>query len=244
MSIAKKVIKAAINELEIKTFLNSQLEKAGVSKTSIQKTPIATRISITVRKPGMVVGRKGANIRDLCRILETEYHIENPQIEVLEVMEPALDAKLMAEKIGKKIEARPNVKPILRRALEEIMNADPLGAEIRVAGKIVGKGGKAKTITVRAGYLKKSGEDLKKVCRGTYTASLKAGTIGITVKILRRDAGISDLPIQKEVEVKEEVIQETIEEPVKEEVEEKKEKTEEKKEETKKPVKTRKKKKE
>ncbi|NUN11342.1 30S ribosomal protein S3 [Candidatus Micrarchaeota archaeon] len=214
MAIGNKFVKTAIKEMIVKEYLQKELDRAGVSNIVIQKTPIATRISIAVRKPGIVVGKKGANIRDLCEMLEKKFGIENPQIEVLEVKEPALDAKLMAEKIGKKIEAKPNVKPIVRMALQEVMRAGALGAEIRVAGKIVGKGGKAKTITVRKGYLKKSGDALKLVSLGTYTCYLKAGSIGITVKILPQGA----IPVEK-VEITSEdkpeeivEIEETIEE--------------------------------
>ena len=59
MGIERKFIKTALNDLKLKKFLLKELEKAGVSSIVIQKTPIATRITITVKKPGMVVGKKG-----------------------------------------------------------------------------------------------------------------------------------------------------------------------------------------
>jgi small subunit ribosomal protein S3 len=116
--------------------------------------------------------------------LSARFGIENPQIEVVEVEKPDLDAKLVAERVGKQIELKPRVKPIMRISLREVMNAGALGAEIRVAGKVAGKGAKAKALSVRAGYLKKSGEAMKLVSVGHYTAYLKAGAIGVTVKIV------------------------------------------------------------
>ncbi|MFH1056220.1 MAG: 30S ribosomal protein S3 [Candidatus Micrarchaeota archaeon] len=185
MAVEKKLFLAkAVANLKIKSFLYRELEKAGVSNIEIQKTPIATRISVSVRRPGFVVGRRGKSIKDVCFALERQFKVENPQVEVIEVQAPALDAKLMAEKIGKRIESKPNVKPIMRIALQEIMQAGAVGAEIRVAGKVVGKGGKAKVFTVRKGYLKKSGDLVKFVRVGTYTTYLSAGAVGINVKIV------------------------------------------------------------
>jgi len=192
LAVEKKFIIKALDDLEVKSFLFRELERAGVSTINIQRTPIATRISICVRKPGMVVGKRGKAIKDLCDDLQARFRIENPQIEIIEVMQADLDAKLVAERIGKQIELRPRVKPIVRIALNEIMDAGAIGAEIRVAGKIVGKGGKAKTVSVRKGYLKKSGEPMNLVRVGRYVAHLKAGCIGVTVKIVAPETVFPD----------------------------------------------------
>jgi len=181
----KKFIQKALSDFEVKEFLQRELAQAGVSSIQIQKTPIATRIAIAVRRPGLVVGKKGQTIKDITEMLQRSYGVENPQIEVIEVAQPSLDAKLMAEKVGKQREIKGNAKTAMRFALREIMSAGAIGSEIRAAGKLVGKGGKAKTTTIRAGYLKKSGEESKKVAEGHFTAYLKAGAVGITVKIVR-----------------------------------------------------------
>ncbi len=202
MAVEKKLVKKALNDFDVKRFLEKELERAGVSEISIQKTPIATRISILVRRPGIVVGKKGKAIKELCEELQQRFGIENPQIEVVEVTRPELDAKLMAEKIGKQIELNPSIKPIIRSAIREIMGSGAVGAEIRVAGKIVGKGAKAKALTARAGYLKKSGESMKVVHEGRYVVYLNAGAIGIQVRIVPPDASFSDKIIIQDVSVK------------------------------------------
>ena len=226
MAVEKKFLKKALDDLEVKLFLFKEIERAGVSSISIQRTPIATRLSICVRRPGLVVGKKGKAIKDLCDALKDKFGIENPQIEIIEVMQASLDAKLMAERIGKQIELRPRVKPIVRRALTEIMEAGAIGAEIRVAGKIVGKGGKAKTVSVRKGYLKKSGEPMELVKTGHYSAKTKAGIIGITVKIVSPETVFPDR-IKVKPDVKpEEPVQE--EKPVVKEKKTMKKKTEKK----------------
>ncbi|MBI3587625.1 30S ribosomal protein S3 [Candidatus Micrarchaeota archaeon] len=194
MATEKKFIQKAFADFGIKEFLGKYLDRAGVSKVTVAKTPIATRITIEVQRPGIVVGKGGESITRVSRELKVRFGIENPQIEVVEVPVPSLDAKLVAERIGRQIELRGNVKQALRIALREIMDAGAVGAEIRVAGKIVGKGGKAKALTVRQGYLKKSGDTIKLVREGRYTAYPKAGAIGVSVKILPPGTKFDDKP--------------------------------------------------
>ncbi len=184
MASEKKFLHKALDDSVVIEYLSKSLDRAGVSSISVQRTPIATRITMLVQKPGMVVGKRGAGINDIVEDIKAKFGIDNPQIEVLEVPIPSLDSKLVAQKIGKQIELRGNVKQVMRMSLQDIMGAGALGAEIRVAGKIVGKGGKAKTISARQGFLKKSGESKRLVSVGRYTAYPKAGAIGVTVRIL------------------------------------------------------------
>jgi len=159
------------------------MDRAGVSQVILQKTPMATRIIIYVRRPGVVVGKKGSSIKDLCEKLTARFGVDNPQLDVIEVENPSLDAILMAEKIGRQIEIRGNIKQIMRMTLKDIMAAGAVGAEIRLAGKVVGKGGKAKAMKIYAGHLKKSGDPVHLIPEGRYVCYLKAGTIGVSVKI-------------------------------------------------------------
>ena len=104
-----------------------------------------------------------------------------------------LDAELISQKdFDKALEAKGNAKQAIRMGLKEIMSAGALGAEVICGGKIVGKGGKAKTIKVRDGYLKKSGHSMKLVKKAKYTAHTKSGAIGVVVKILHPGAVFED----------------------------------------------------
>ncbi len=223
MATEKKFIQKALLDFSLKQFLERELANAGVSSIEIQKTPIATRIAIMVRRPGLVVGKKGKAIKDIASMLQSQYKVENPQIEVIEVSVPSLDAKLMAEKVGRQLEIKGNVKTAMRFALKEIMAAGAIGAEIRAAGKLVGKGGKARTLTIRAGYLKKSGEESRKVKEGKYTAHLKAGAVGISVKIVPPGTVFSDnVDVSTLVVPQEKILTEEQKEQVVEKKEEKK----------------------
>jgi small subunit ribosomal protein S3 len=209
MATEKKFLQNAIGNIKLKQYLEKELKKAGVSSIQIQRTPLATRIKLDVLKPGMVVGKRGASVAQLTEQLHKEFGIENPQLDITEVTQPELDAKLMAEKIGKQIEMKGTIKQVMHFVLKDIMNAGAIGAEIIASGKVVGKGAKAKSLRYREGYLKKSGEAMKLVKEGRYVAYLKAGAIGITVKIVRPGTVFSDQIKAPEIpEIKTEVSEE------------------------------------
>ncbi|MFH1200289.1 MAG: 30S ribosomal protein S3 [Candidatus Micrarchaeota archaeon] len=184
MAVEKKFLHKAISEQIVKDYLGKELSGAGVSTITIQKTPLATRIAIRVRRPSVVIGKKGSNIKAVSEELTRQFGIENPQLDVIEVEKPELDAQLVCQRIARQIEIEGNVKQTMRFNMNDVMNAGALGCEIRVAGKVVGKGGKAKSIRMRKGYLKKSGDVMKLVDRAMATAYLKAGAIGVLVKIV------------------------------------------------------------
>ncbi|MBU1197347.1 30S ribosomal protein S3 [Candidatus Micrarchaeota archaeon] len=184
MAIEKKFLQKSVDQELVKEYLEEALSHAGISSITIQKTPLATRIALRVRRPSVVIGKKGANIKSVSEELKRRFHIDNPQLDVMEVNNPTLDAKLIAERIGRQIEIEGKIKQIIRFNIRDIMNAGAYGTEIIVAGKIVGKGGKARTIRMRKGYLKKSGDVMKLVETAKFTAYGKAGAIGIVVKIL------------------------------------------------------------
>ncbi len=192
MALEKKIIANALNDFTLEKFIEGELKKAGISTISIRRTPIATRITLTVRRPGVVVGKKGSSIKKLCDDISEKFGIDNPQIDVVEVSNQNLDAKIMAEKIGRYIEIKGNPKRIIRFALNDIMNAGARGAEILIGGKLVGKGGKARTLRARAGYMKKTGNYVKNVRIAKYSALTKGGIIGVTVKIVPPGVLFSD----------------------------------------------------
>ncbi len=185
MATEKKFLAKSMKDYLIKLYLGKELKNAGVSSIAIQKTPLATRIAIKVKRPSMVIGKKGATVKSITEKLEQEFAVDNPQLDIIEVENAALDAKLVAERIARQIEIEGNVKQIMRINLRDVKEAGALGVEFVVAGKVIGKGAKAKSLRMRAGFLKKSGELKKLVDLGRATAYLKAGAIGVTVRIVR-----------------------------------------------------------
>ena len=85
MSAVKYFITQNARKLAVDEFLARELNSAGYGGVEIRKMPMKTEVVIHASRPGVVIGRRGAKIRELTEILETEFGIENAQIEVSEI---------------------------------------------------------------------------------------------------------------------------------------------------------------
>ena len=126
----------------------------------------------------------GKSIRDLTEAIEKEFHIDNPQISVVESTNQNIEPRLVAKKICKYIEMGKKIRAILHASLRDAMRAGALGAEIVASGKIAAKGGRSKRLRVMAGYIPKAGEPARQVAVSHVTAYPKSGAIGVLVRIV------------------------------------------------------------
>ena len=85
MSAIKNVIKDNYNMMLLRGYLRDAIKEAGFSHAEISKTPMGTRVSLHVTRPGIVIGRKGAGIRELTEKLGKDFGLKNPQISVIEI---------------------------------------------------------------------------------------------------------------------------------------------------------------
>jgi len=155
---------------------------------------------VSTSKPGLVIGRRGEKIEELTNILKTKFKLENPRIEIDEILTPEFDAQVIADEIALGLErAGPlKFKVIAYRTLQRIIDAGALGVEIILGGKLPGK--RAKSWRFAQGYLKKTGDDAKIVNRAKAIAQTKPGTVGIKVSILSPGAKFKDrINIDEEV---------------------------------------------
>ena len=246
MAMEKHFIQEGIIRSEIENYLKSELNRSGYSGITIQKTPLATRVILYVEKPPLVIGKKGRRINRLTKVLQEKYGVDNPAIDVQKIEVPTLDANIVARRIAVALERGMNRRRVIYKALRAVMGCGARGIEITLRGKLVGKGGRSRTEKYLEGYMKKAGDSSKLVDTGLTQAYLKAGVIGVTVKIVRPDVIFPDQieviskEARKERDAKEAEALKAKEARESEAKEEKKKKT--KKKETKKP-KTEKKKK-
>lgn len=227
--IEKQFVNQKIKEHLIQAYISSQLEKTGYSHTEIKRTPLGEKVIIYTTRPGIVVGRKGDNIKRLTNTLKKRFKLENPQIEIGEIKVPSLDVFYIADRIAGTLErfGSKRFKSTGYRMLQEILDAGALGAEIVISGKVPSS--RAKTWRFSAGYLKKSGDVSESLIKKAYkVAKLKTGIIGIQVKIMTKDMQLPDKIILKDLD-KEVQFEEIEEKPKKKKV--KKKKTVKKKEE-------------
>jgi len=192
MAIERHFIQEGVIRSEVESFLRSELNRAGYSGINIQKTPLTTRVILYVEKPPIVIGKKGKRINTLTEMLKSKFGIENPSIDVQKIEKPTLDPNIIARRIAVALERGMNRRRIAYKAVRAIMSSRARGVEIILSGKIVGKGGRARNEKYLEGYMKKAGDSLKLVSIGSTQAYLKAGVIGVTVKIVPPDTRFPD----------------------------------------------------
>jgi small subunit ribosomal protein S3 len=238
--IERDFLKKKMKLFEIEEYIANTLDKPGYSHTEIQRTPLGEKVIIYTSRPGLIVGVKGANIRALTEVLKNKFGMENPQIEVSEVLNPNLNAHSIAKHIVHTFErfGPKRFKFMGYKLLEEIMAAGALGAEIVISGRGI-PGERAKTWRFSIGHLKKSGDIAEsKVGRGFAVAHLKSGSIGVKVSILTPDIILPDKIIfkyEKQEQVEEEVpVEKEVEKEVKKETKKEEKKKVKPKKETKK----------
>jgi len=168
--------------MQLYEFFKKELEGVGFSGIDIKKTPIATRITIKAARPGLVIGKKGSKIKNLTEVLSEEFRIENPQVDVEEVTEPELDAQIMAERLAMALEKGQHYRRAGYGLLRRIMRAGAEGCEIVISGKITSQ--RARYQKMRQGIIIKTGEPTRDISYGVAHAKLKAGILGVRVKIL------------------------------------------------------------
>ncbi len=222
----RKVVKFKKDEFEVRERIKKSLGKGKVSKVKIEYTPVGEKIIISTNKPGLVIGRGGEKIKELTHMLKTKFKLENPHIEIDEILEPEFDAQLVADEIALSLErfGPLKFKVVSYRMLQRVISAGALGVEIRLSGKLPGS--RAKTWRFAQGYLKKTGNESKKVDRAQAKAQTKPGTVGVKVSILSPHVILKD-----KIKIDEKLIEELKENSTKpnEEIKKAKKKTREKK---------------
>ncbi len=214
MSIVKRFITESIKKTEIDEFLQRKLERAGYGGVDISKTPLGTHVVIYAMRPGIVIGRGGETIKDLATTLEENFNVSNPQISVSEIEVPEFNAFVVASRIASALQRGVHFRRAGFWALNQVMDAGALGAEIVISGKL--RTERARFEKFRAGYFPRCGDAaLKYMKKAEAHVQLKPGIIGVRVKIMPPDAQFPD---------KIQVVEELPPEEIEEEVAEKKEK--------------------
>jgi len=180
----KNTVKFKKEEFAVREYIRNYLGKGKASKVQIEYTPVGEKIIVHTHKPGLVIGRKGETIQALTKNLKENFTLENPHIEISEILEPEFDAKIMADEIALSLErfGPLKFKVVAYRTLQRIMSAGALGVEIRLNGKLPSS--RAKSWRFSQGYLKKTGEPSKMVDRAQSRAQTKPGVVGVNVSIL------------------------------------------------------------
>jgi len=204
MSIVKRFISESIKRTEIDEFLQKKLERAGYGGVNLSKTPLGTHVVIYAMRPGIVIGRGGETIKELAASLERNFKVTNPQISVSEIEVPEYNAHVVANRVTSALERGVHFRRAGFWALNQVMEAGALGAEIVISGKLTTE--RARFEKFRAGYFPRCGEPaLRAMKTAEAHVQLKPGMIGVRVKIMPPDAYFPDkvqiMEPQPEIEV-------------------------------------------
>ena len=124
-------------DLKIREFLHSRLAQAGVSRIVIERPAKKARITIHTARPGVVIGKKGADIekirQDLGKLTKADVHLN-----IVEIRKPEIDAKLVAEGIAQQLERRVSTRRAMKRAVQSAMRLGAQGIRINCGGRLGG----------------------------------------------------------------------------------------------------------
>ena len=201
MADEHQFIEDGLQRSQIDEFFADELGRAGYGGMDVAKTPMGTQIVLKAEKPGMVIGKGGKNIRKVTTALEERFDLDDPQIDVQEVDEPDLNARIVADRLANALERGWYFRKAGHTTIDRIMEAGALGAEIVLSGKVTGA--RSRVEKFNRGYIKHNGEPAETVVdEGQGVAVMKLGTIGVNVKIIPPDAELpDDFEVYEDVEV-------------------------------------------
>ncbi|MBD0292119.1 MAG: 30S ribosomal protein S3 [Jiangellaceae bacterium] len=171
-------------DVAIRKLMSKGMERAGISKVEIERTRDRVRVDLHTARPGIVIGRRGAEADRLRTELE---HLTGKQVQlnILEVKQPEVDAQLVAQGVAEQLSARVAFRRAMRKAIQSAMRAGAKGIRVQCGGRLGGaemsrsefyREGRVPLHTLRAD-----------VDYGSYEAKTTFGRIGVKVWIYKGD---------------------------------------------------------
>ncbi len=127
-------------DIKVREYLRKKLANANVSRIQIERPTGSANITIHTARPGVVIGKKGADIeilrREVSKIIGL--HVNNVKVNIEEIRKPELDAKLVAESIAQQLERRVMFRRAMKRAIQNTMRMGAQGIKIKIGGRLNG----------------------------------------------------------------------------------------------------------
>jgi small subunit ribosomal protein S3 len=169
-------------DLKLRDYLMGRLSQAGVGRVVIERMAKKARVTIHSARPGVVIGKKGADIEKL-RVELSQKTGADVALNILEIRKPEIDAKLIAENIANQLERRVAFRRAMKRAVQSAMRLGAQGIRINCSGRLGGaeiarlewyREGRVPLHTLRAD-----------IDYGTATAKTTYGTCGVKVWVFK-----------------------------------------------------------
>src|SRR5580765_3168442 len=182
---ADKLYKSYVGEdVAIRRLLSKGMERAGISKVEIERTRDRVRVDIHTARPGIVIGRRGAEADRIRGDLE-KLTGKQVQLNILEVKNPETDAQLVAQGVAEQLASRVSFRRAMRKSMQSAMKAGAKGIRVQCSGRLGGaemsrsefyREGRVPLHTLRAN-----------IDFGLYEARTTFGRIGVKVWIYKGD---------------------------------------------------------
>ncbi|MEM1667591.1 MAG: 30S ribosomal protein S3 [Thermofilaceae archaeon] len=181
-TLAQTFLERGMQYMELNAYLARKLAHAGYVDVQLFRTPIGTRVVILAERPAMVIGRRGSNIKELQEVLESKFGVDRPQIDVVEVANPDLNAKIVAYGIARAMVRGVRFRRAAFVAIRRVMEAGAKGVEVVISGKLSSERSRFEKYT--AGVTYKSGKPSEYVDEAVVQVLLKPGIYGVRVRIM------------------------------------------------------------
>jgi len=126
-----------LEDIKIREFIHKDCKQAGVSRIIIERPHKKCRVTVHTARPGVIIGKKGADIetlrKKLAAMTKSELHLN-----IVEVRKPELDAQLVGDSIAQQLERRVSFRRAMKRAVQNAMRMGALGIRVNVAGRLGG----------------------------------------------------------------------------------------------------------
>jgi small subunit ribosomal protein S3 len=192
---ADKLYKDYVKEdVAIRRMMTKGMERAGISKVEIERTRDRVRVDIHTARPGIVIGRRGAEADRIRGELE-KLTGKQVQLNILEVKNPEVDAQLVAQAVAEQLSSRVSFRRAMRKSMQGTMKAGAKGIKIQCGGRLGGaemsrsefyREGRVPLHTLRAN-----------IDYGFYEARTTFGRIGVKVWIYKGDVTARELAQQQ-----------------------------------------------
>lgn len=126
-----------IQDLKLREYVKDRLKVAGISKVVIERAAQNTKVNVYTARPGVIIGKKGADIESLRRELSRRAG-SDVSLNIIEIRKPELDAQLVAEGVALQLERRVSFRRAMKRAVQSAMRLGAEGIRVNVSGRLGG----------------------------------------------------------------------------------------------------------
>ena len=127
-----------IKDLQIQNYIEKNFKNFSIARVVVERTGEHLTVLIKTSKPGVLIGKKGADIEKIKKYIQQNMNEKEVSIKIVEVEKPDLDAELVGQSIARQIENRAAFKRVVKKAIQNVIKYGALGVKITISGRLNG----------------------------------------------------------------------------------------------------------